>query len=77
MTIPCLQFSVSTLRRDLKEHENPMEVSIQLRSTNKQTDNANKFTNRELLKKLGEKKFISSQEHTQLILYHDLDENLC
>ena len=52
-----------------------MEVFIQLRSTNKQTDNANKVTNPELFKKIGEKKHISTQEHTRFTLYHDLDEN--
>ena len=45
--------------------------------TNKQTDNANKVTNPELFKKIGEEKLISSQEHTRFTLYHDLDENLC
>ena len=68
MTIPCLQFSVSTLRRDLKGHENPMEVSIQLRSTNKQTDNANKVTNPELFKKLGEKN-LSQVKSTHNLFY--------
>ena len=50
MTIPCLRFSVSTLKRDLKGHENPMEVF-----TNKKADNANKVINPELFKKTGEK----------------------
>ena len=68
MTIPCLRFSVLTRRRDLKGHENPMEVSIQLRSTNKQTDNANKVTNPELFKKLGEKN-LSQVKSTRNLFY--------
>ena len=71
MTNPCLLFSVSTVKRDLKGHENPMEVFIQLRSTNKQTNKQItqiKLQIQNCLKKLG-KKNLSPVKSTRTLLY--------